>query len=373
MQRPTHTQDSSSLLQGRDAGTVPDQAVEEPEELSQPLEPPGAKVLPRPSARKDGLSILTAEELREWDALVEASPQCSLFCKSWWLKAACGEVRVLGLFAAGRLAAGIPLYYESRMGIRLCRMPMLTQTMGVVIEPIKGKAVNVNGREKEILDIFAERLGLEPVFIQAFHPTSQNWLPFYWRGFTQTTHYTYVLDDLESLDRIWDGLTPTRRTNIRKARKLGITVRECGPDLVFNAWNLVLERQGRKSPYSFEYLRRLFEAAQKMGAGTCLAAEDPFGTTHAACFFVWDSKRGYLIAGGHDPALSESGASSLMLWHLIEFAATRTAVFDFEGSMTKQVERAFRHFGAKRVGYNRIVKMPRWLRICLLVAGKMQV
>ena len=249
-------------------------------------------------------------------------------------------------------------------------MPNLTQTMGIVMAPLPGKRVAVASREMEILSLFAEWLWREPIFIQAFHPTIQNWLPFYWRGFTQTTHYTYVLDELESLDRIWDGLSTERRTNIRKARKLGITVRECDPDLVFAAWKVTCDPQGKTSPYSADYLRRLIETAQKMGAGACLAAQDGSGTTHSACFFVWDSKRGYLIAGGHDPASSGTGASALMLWSLIEFAATRTAVFDFEGSMTKQVETSFRSFGARRIPYNRIVKMPNVMRSCLCLAGK---
>jgi hypothetical protein len=322
---------------------------------------------------KSGLSILREEEVPLWDALIEASPQCSVFCKSWWLKAACSDIRVLGLFEAGLLIAGIPLHYERRMGLKMCRMPSLTQTMGVVIAPLAGKRVTVQTRETEILGLFADRLVHEPIFIQAFHPSSQNWLPFYWRGFTQTTHYTYVLDELESLDRVWDGLLAHQRTNIRRARKLGLVARECDPETVFAASNATFARQGRKTPYSLEYLTRLYKAARENNAGVCMAVHDGQGKVHAAAFFVWDGKRGYQIAGGHEPALGSSGGAVLLVWTLIEFAASRTAIFDLEGSMTKPVEHSFRAFGAKRVPYNRIVKMPNLLRAALCAIGKVRI
>lgn len=322
--------------------------------------------------QKSGLSLLTGEELSQWDALVESSQQCSVFCKSWWLKAACDEVRVLGYFEAGQLVAGIPLHYEMRMGLRMCRMPMLTQTMGVVIAPLPGKKVTVDSRETNILNIFAEHLSREWIFIQAFHPNSQNWLPFFWRGFTQTTHYTYVLDDLESMERLWSGMDSERRSNIRKAQRLGLRTSECSPEVVFNASKATFERQGRRNPYPLEYLCRLYEAARARDACVCLAAQDRDGTVHAAAFYIWDSKRSYLLVGGHVPSLGTNGGAALLTWSALEYVAARTAVFDFEGSMARQIEASFRSFGARRVPYNRIVKMPNWLRSCLCAVGKVQ-
>ncbi len=102
-------------------------------------------------------------------------------------------------FAAGRsirfVIAGIPLYFQHRFGLTLCRMPQLVHTWGVIMEPHYGKHATVTSREMEILVLFAKRLSKENFFLQSFHPTQLNWLPFYWNGFTQTTHFTYVLED----------------------------------------------------------------------------------------------------------------------------------------------------------------------------------
>ena len=326
-----------------------------------------------PERGKSGFLILTPDELPEWDALVKNSPQCSVFCKSWWLRAACGEVCVLGLFNSGRLIAGIPLHYERRMGMRVCCMPRLIQTMGVVIGPLAGKKVTVETRETEILDQFADELSKESIFVQAFHPACQNWLPFYWRGYTQTTHYTYVLDELGSTQQIWEGMAQARRNNIRKAREVGISVRECGPEEVFKVSTQTFSRQGKECPYELDYLCRLYQAARSNEAGVCMVAEDKSGRVHAAYFFVWDRRRGYNLAGGHNPDLAWSGGGVLLMWKLIEFAAAHTDVFDFEGSMHRQIETSFRSFGGRRVAYHRIAKVPRWLRIGLCATGRVSI
>ncbi len=321
-------------------------------------------------SRKAGLSLLTPEEIPQWDALVEHSPQCSVFLKSWWLRAACSQVRILGYFESGQLVAGIPLHYERRLGMRICGMPKLTATLGMAIAPSPGKKANQEARENKISGLFADWLSREPVFMQSFHSACQNWLPFYWSGYSQTTHYTYVLDDLPMLDRIWKNMDGERRTNIRKARRLGLTVRECGPEVVFEAACGSFQRQQRNCPYSLQYLCRLYEAARGHEAGVCMAAIDGNGKVHAAELFVWDAQRGYWLAGGHDTEQGSSGGAVLLVWSLIEFAAQRTAVFDFEGSMHKPIETSFRSFGARRVAYNRIARMPRWLRMGLCAAGR---
>lgn len=328
---------------------------------------------PHSVVSRSGLAFLSPEELPQWDALVEESEQCSVFNRSWWLKAACGEARVLGYFEPGKLVAGIPLHYQNRFGLKVCRMPGLTQTLGVVMAPLPGKLAAQSARETEILEAFAQHLARESVFIQAFHPSMQNWLPFYWHGFTQTTHYTYVFDDLTSLPALWQGLEKDRRNNIRKARRLGVTVKECGPEEVYRAAESSFERQNRNCPYSLEYLCRLYEAARAHNAGICMAATDSRGNVHAAEFFIWDAKRGYRLAGGHDTSMGASGGAVLLVWTLMEFAATRTVVFDFEGSMRRPIEASFRSFGAKRVGYQRIIKLPAWLRMALCATGRQQI
>jgi Acetyltransferase (GNAT) domain len=119
-----------------------------------------------------------------------------------------------------------------------------------------------------------------------------------------------------------------------------------------------------------ELVCRIHDVAQQNGAGNCFAARDFYGRVHAAAMLVWDRKRAYYLTGGGDPSLRTSGATALLLWRMMQFASSRSAVFDFEGSQIPAVERFFRAFGASQVWYHEISKMPRWLRACLVLAGK---
>ena len=263
----------------------------------------------------------------------------------------------------------MPLHFERRLGLKLCTMPKLTQTWGVVMELLPGKRERTNSWEMEILQAFARRLAGERLFYQAFHPTLGNWLPFYWMGFRQTSKCTYVLEDLDP-DRVWEGMTTSARNMVRKAQKHGLTVGTCNADMVFQASLKTFKRQGRKPPYSREYLERLFNAAKAHNAGECFAATDQDGKIHAATFLVWDKKRTYHLLAGADPDLRSSGAQSLLVWKSLRFAAEHSVVFDFEGSVIESIEHFFRSFGARQVPYNQIVKLPIWARMCLDVLGK---
>src|SRR5215471_21852385 len=125
---------------------------------------------PKPSEEAFNLRFLETYEYPLWDALVDVSPQGSVFCQSWWLEAV-GNVRVLACFSGDEVVAGIPLWQEKRFGIRVCMMPKLTQTWGVVMRPFEGKPVTVAARETRLLRAFAAQLSRETLFFQAFHPS----------------------------------------------------------------------------------------------------------------------------------------------------------------------------------------------------------
>ena len=325
----------------------------------------------RPQRSQPGqcLRYLRPEEYALWDALVEESPQGNVFCRTWWLRAIPGDVRVLAYFRGGHLIAGIPLYFERRLGVTLCRMPKLVHTWGVVMEPLEGKRATVVSREMEILAVFAKELANQRFFVQAFHPTLTNWLPFYWKDFRQVTRFGYVFHDVTALDRIWEQMECNARRNIRKAGREGLTVVPCASRVVSIVAEKTFKKQGKPLPYSEGYLNQLYSAAKAKNAGECFAAIDGEGRTHAAAFIVWDRKRAYYLASGTDPELRASGAESLLTWHLLKFSSDRTETFDFAGSVVQRIENFERGFGASLVAYNRILKLPRPLLACCALMG----
>jgi len=318
------------------------------------------------------LRYLESVDYSAWDALVDASPQHSLFYYSWWLRGLDAQAKVLGYFDADTLVAGLPLHCERRFGINMYVRPKLTYHWGVVIEPLVGRTVEIASRETEILRSFAVNMAAMrcSIFVLSLDGTLQNWLPFYWQGFTPSLGVTYVLDNLNPLDRVFDGMQPSLRRQIRKARNLGIEVQLGVPDAAYALIEASFKRQGLKLPYSKRYFTSLYHCAKEHNAGDCFIAQDCHGKNHAAAFLVWDRKRAYYLAGGADPDLRSTGANCLLMWHLIEFAARKVNVFDFEGSHIENIERFFRAFGASQKSYPRLIRASPLVRAALAVWGR---
>jgi hypothetical protein len=109
-------------------------------------------------------------------------------------------------------------------------------------------------------------------------------------------------------------------------------------------------------PFDEQLVRRIDAACAGRSARKMFAARDPQGRVHAILYHVYDSKCMYYLMQGSDPALRSSGAALLAQWHAIQYAASVTDVYDFEGSMLENVEPLFRSFGAAQKPYFTIFK-----------------
>lgn len=310
------------------------------------------------SGGKSTLRFLTTNEFSTWDALVDASSQGSVFCRRWWLEATCGNPTVLGLFEKERLVAGMPLYFVRRFGLRFCTMPKLTQAWGVVMSPRSEGRCTTASREMDLLRPFADYVSRFPLFDQRFHHTVQNFLPFFWKGFVETSRLSQEIEDITQSDAVWAAMAGNVRQNVRKAEKNGLFVVEGSENDLWDIEAKTFGRQHKNVSYSKQYLTRLLGAAITHNQGCCLAVRDGAGRIHAAGFFVWDSRQAHYLVCGSDQQVRTNGASSLLLWHILQYLAGRTRSFNFGGSMLEGVERFNRNFGSHRVVYPWVMKFP---------------
>ena len=282
----------------------------------------------------------------------------SLFAQPWWLDAVApgcwGEVAVE---QDGRTVARMPYVLRRRFGLRLMAMPLLTASLGPAFAPQQGKYATRLARQHGLMETLLERLPAFDYFQQSFHHSVTNWLPFYWQGFSQTTRYTYVLDDLTDLDAVWSGTRDSVRRAIRKARKRVAVRDDLGLNTFLELNRKTFARQNMSLPYSPELVARLDAACAERGCRRMLFAEDPEGRVHASVFLVWDRHAAFYLMGGADTELRGSGAFSLLLWEAIQHAAGVSASFDFEGSMLQPVERFFSSFGARQTPYSQLRKV----------------
>jgi hypothetical protein len=290
-----------------------------------------------------------------------------IFSKDWWLDAVCGEQNwdVVIIEKGGRIVASWPYYRKTKYGFTVITMPMLTQSMGIWIRyPDGQKYTTALAYEKELFTEMIEQLPQVDRFVQNFKYSVTNWLPFYWRGFQQTTRYTYVIEELNDLSKIYNDFQSNIKTDIKKAQKTVSCYSDDDVERFYNINKLTFERQNLRTPYEIGFLRMLDAVCGKRECRKIFYAQDEQGRIHAVIYIVWDKQSAYYLMGGGHPELRNSGATSFLIWEAIQFAATVTKKFDFEGSMIEPVERFFRAFGAVQKPYFSISKTSRKLRAC---------
>ena len=293
--------------------------------------------------------------------LCAKEPSIPIYSRDWWLDCVCGENRwnVL-LYCSDRdseaIEAAFPFYSPYKKGIT---MPAYTQTMGIWFNPESENPKYSENlfRKQQICKFFIEHLPAHSFFLQNFHSSFTDWLPFYWNGYHQTTRYSYILPDIRNIVEIEKNRNNNVRRNIYKAQtKYRMEIKTQIPvDLFLEINAKSYERQGKKS-YQPDLLRRLIETAYSRNQGNSWGAYDQSGQLHAAVFVVWQENCAYYIAGGSDSTGRKSGAHLLVLSESIREVSTISASFDFEGSMIQDVERVFRSFGAIQKPYFTISK-----------------
>lgn len=301
-------------------------------------------------------------------------PDLPIFLRPWWLDAACGEdAWEVSLARKGtEVHAALPFRRRIISGLVILSQPPLTQFLGPWLIPSGAKKANDLGRQKDLMMALIDDLPRFAHYEQNWSPSALNWLPFYWKGFKQTTRYTYVLDNLQNLDAIWSGMRDNIRSDIRKAEGRSNLRMDTEASLgdVIALIDRTYGRQGKTKPFSTEYMIRLDAVCASQKCRRIFVARDQAGQAHAGVYIVWDQNSAYYLIGGGDPELRSSGATSLCMWEAIKFAATVTRRFDFEGSMNESIERFFRSFGAAQIPYFKVQKTQSFLlRTYLILRG----
>ena len=281
-------------------------------------------------------------------------PSIPVFSRDWWLDAVCeGAWDAVMVEKDGRIVASMPIFFEKRGPFRYFGHPPLTPWLGPWIRRSNAKYVTQLSKENSLMAELIDQIPDCDKFSQQLHRTVTNWLPFYWRGFEQTTLYTYVIDDLSNLDDLWQRTDSKIRSEIRKAQgRYGLEVRDSEDiDGFIDLNEMVFLRLGRTLPYSRGVVTRLDKACRQRGVRKIWVAANEENRVHAAIYVVWDESSAYYLMGGAVPELRKTGASSLLLWEAIRHASSVTREFDFEGSMVKSIEHFFRSFGARQTPY----------------------
>lgn len=298
--------------------------------------------------------------LEKYRMFSESEKSIPLFSKGWWMDAVCEDNwDVILLENADVIIASLPYYFQEMNHWIEIKKAILTQTNGIWINyPQNQKYEKRLSFENRVMNYIIDEIEKLPItqYQQYFHFTIENWLPFYWRGYSQTTRYTYVIEDTSNLQQIYENFNSNLRKSIRKAEKQ-VTVKEDISIDEFYCFNkMTFKRQGLDIPYSIEIVSRIDEACNKRDARKTFYCVDENNQIHSAIYFVWDDDTVYYLMSGSHPDYRNTQSLSLLMFEGIKLAHQLNKKFNFEGSMKKNIEHHFRQFGAIQKAYHHIFK-----------------
>ncbi len=280
-----------------------------------------------------------------------------VFFQDWHLDAVCagGQWDAAVICKGEEPIAVWPYFLKHKWGFRYISMPPFTKFMG----PWFGIPPERLTDEHRLLDQLHDQLPRVHAVKQEWHYSRQNWLPLYWKGYRQTTRYSYCLA-LRDPHEWKQGLNRNMQRNLRKAAR-ALTL-DISDDLerFYRLNSLSFNRQGLRPPYSFAQLERHDAALREHQARRIFFARDARGRDCSAAYLIWDARSAYYHLSGDDPALRHLGGGILLIQEAIHYTCEtlQLPVFDFEGSMLRSVEAIRRQFGAQQQPYFRIHHYP---------------
>lgn len=291
--------------------------------------------------------------------LCDQEESIPLFSQAWWLDATAGEHGwdVVMVEKAGAIVASLPYVLKNKFGFKVITQPPLSQHLGPWIKQNSEFKYSKNlAYEKDVLQELYSKLPKHDRYQQGWHYARTNWLPLYWLGYSQTTRYTYIINDISKIDDVVNNFEHSKRKNIKKSEKIVKIVYDLSAKEFYENHCYTLKKQGQKISYTFEVFERLYKAGYSRGCAKTIAAFDDEGKLHGALFVVWDKMSAYDLISTIDPDYRTHGAASLLVKEIVRYTSSFVNKFDFEGSMIEPVERSFRQFGAYQTPYFYITK-----------------
>ena len=282
-----------------------------------------------------------------------------LFQQYWWLETVCEGKQWNVLLAEqtnGFIDGALPYLIGKKFGLRYILQPQLTQFCGPWYNhhPLTGDPVEFEHHVGERLATQLDALHTR-ICLMRFSPMVTDWLPFYWKGYHQTTRYTYRFDPLPLPEQLEMMADRGRKRQLEEARKAYTIDRNIESEEFVSLHNEYWEQRSGKDLLHREFLSRVINTALNRKQALIYGLRDNSGNLVAARFVVFDDRCAYALLSAMRPdALRNS--MTLLVWALLSDLHEHTQAFDFEGSMDSGIEHFYRSFGAHQTPYFEVSK-----------------
>lgn len=296
------------------------------------------------------------EKFKKWCSTDILVP---IFYRYSYYQALFGDDWEVILYEKGsEILAVMPYVIRTKFGFKKINPELLFPYQGIWINyPPEQKNATRISFEKEVITKIIDQLPKVAFFNQQFHPNFTNWLPLYWKGYRQTTRYTYIIEDISNLDVVFNDFKDKTRNSIKKAAQHFSVTKSTSIDdfIAFKSQN------NNSNSFILDGLKKIIQFAFEQNVGTILIAKNKENIICASIFYMWDDSSAYLLQSINNKKTNYSGASSLLIWEAIKNVSSKTKAFDFEGGIIEPIEAFFRGFGGKQTPYSDISKTTSFL------------
>ena len=285
-----------------------------------------------------------------------------LFMQHWWMESVCeGKQWDVAVARDGDTVVGVmPFLFGRKLGMTYILQPQLTQYSGpFYCYPEEYNRQQRIEFEKEVAALLLKPLKqLHPAFfLQNFSPLVTNWLPFYWAGFSQTTRYTYRLNDISDPDSLFETFDKEKRQRkIRRCSQRTEARFDLSPREFAEFHSRYWTGKSGHDLLSNDFIERVCATAVNRGNGVIASLHDTDGHLLMARFVAYDARCAYSLMSAIDTSLHRSGYNETLFWALIRYLSDKSRCFDFEGSMDEGIEYFYRSFGAEQIPFFEISK-----------------
>ena len=258
-----------------------------------------------------------------------------------------------------KIIASFPYYKKKIKGIfSHIGMPLLTQKLGPYID--YGANILSNYKkisyEHEIYTEFIEKLPKTDSFSVNFDLKYSDWLPFYWKGYKQTTKYTYIIENIKNHDALIKQYSKSKKHPLNKAKDVLSLKYDLPAGQFYKYFEEVVRERGDNVGFSLDLFTRLYNSVYEHNSGKVFYCVDAQNNIHAINMIVWDKESAYYLLAMRKKEYNTSGGTEFLTDESIKYVSQFVDRFDFEGSMIKGVEESYRHYGSRQTAYFNINK-----------------
>jgi predicted N-acyltransferase len=280
----------------------------------------------RPKVRFE-LAPLTSDERETWDARISGYETVHLFHRQAWLdylsESQGVQIRYWAIREVGRTVGYFCAGVFQKGPFRILGSPLKSWGTNFM-----GPVVNADFDAEAFLlalDELAVREGIATLEIE--NPVLDPALMAS-HGYEVKIDKTYIIElTADDEDKVWRRIDKKDRSTVRKARRLGLTVRECDnasmTDEYYDQFLEVMTRKGLFPPYDRDRPRLLFKHLYPKDMLLALQILSPEGQPIATGLFPHDDRTIYYWGGASRATGRQYSPNDLMHCSVMEWALKR--------------------------------------------------